>query len=170
MSYPTSSLAYWITAWHIIFDSLWKDFDRRFSGILESLARHRDLVDKEALSIDIVEARKWRLQTQEDIELRGNETRLTQLQHSTAWLAVEDVMQDDDLDKFSRRRQPGTCDWILKNPRIASWIADTNDYPILWLKGIPGAGEHCLSISPVNFLVNQLQEKVSCRHISLDLS
>ena len=98
------------------------------------------MVDKEALSIDIVEARQWREQAQENLELRGNERRLTQLHHSMAWLAVEDVIQEDDLDRLSRRRQPGTCEWIFSNSSINSWFADTKDVPILWLKGIPGAG------------------------------
>ncbi|KAL9116701.1 MAG: hypothetical protein Q9187_006774, partial [Circinaria calcarea] len=127
-------------AWHIVFDSLWKDFGTRFNGILDSLARHRDLVDKEALSIEIAEARSWRIQAQQNLEHREKERQLSQLQNSIAWLAVEDRILEDDLHRLSQRRQPGTCDWVLGSSKLIAWVADDYEEPILWLRGIPGAG------------------------------
>lgn len=49
-----------LIAWKLVFDSLWKSFQPRFHGILENMRKHRDLVDREAAAIDIVEAKKWR--------------------------------------------------------------------------------------------------------------
>ncbi|KAL9612221.1 MAG: hypothetical protein Q9167_003170 [Letrouitia subvulpina] len=48
------------TAWKILFDSLWRTFDSRFRVILESMAKHRDLIDQEASTTDIVQARAFR--------------------------------------------------------------------------------------------------------------
>lgn len=131
-----------IIAWHIVFDSLWKDFGTRFNGILDSLARHRDLVDKEAMSIEILDARSLRIQEQHRLEQREKDRRVSQLQDSIAWLAVEDRILEDDLYRLSQRRQPGTCDWVLGISKLISWVADDDEEPILWLKGIPGAGRH----------------------------
>lgn len=56
--------------WRFFFDSSWARFDLRFRGILDSLKRHGELVDKEANSIDIEEAREWRKKTLQDIKER----------------------------------------------------------------------------------------------------
>jgi hypothetical protein len=122
--------------------SLWTDFASRFNGILERLARHRDLVDREASSIDIAEARTWRIQAQEDIEKREKQRCGCQLQDTITWLAVDDRLQEDELYRLTERRQEGTCSWVLKNPRLAAWIDEKDDESVLWLKGIPGAGMH----------------------------
>lgn len=44
----------------MVFESLWRTFDDRFQVILESMRKHRDLIDQEANAIDIFEAKKWR--------------------------------------------------------------------------------------------------------------
>jgi hypothetical protein len=124
---------------------LWKSFHAQFNGILENLTRHRNLVDTEALSIEITEAKISRAQMQHSIDLKAKERQNTQLRDVINWLAVEDHVQDDTLDRFLRRREPGTCDWILANHRLASWLEDNGDEPILWLRGIPGAGKLSLS-------------------------
>lgn len=52
----------------MLFDSLWKTFDARFQTILESMRKHRDLIDQEANAINITEAKKWRTDCLESIE------------------------------------------------------------------------------------------------------
>lgn len=126
-------------AWHIFFHSLWKDFHGRFDNIIQNLERHRDLVDREALSIDIVEAREWRQKTEAEVQERERRERIVQLQGAIAWLAVEGL-QEDDLDRLLRASVRNTADWILAHPKIKSWIEDNEGEPVTWLKGIPGAG------------------------------
>ncbi|PQE21380.1 hypothetical protein CJF30_00008252 [Rutstroemia sp. NJR-2017a BBW] len=127
--------------WHVVFDSLWKNFDSRFAGILTSLSRHADLIDREASSINIAEARSARLLAEQDIARREKERQDYQLQDSIAWLAITNNEQQDIVDRLLRRRQSGTGDWLLQNPQIMTWISDSRMHPIIWLKGIPGAGE-----------------------------
>ena len=98
---------------------------------------------------------------QHSIDLKAKERQNTQLRDVINWLAVEDHVQDDTLDRFLRRREPGTCDWILANHRLASWLEDNGDEPILWLRGIPGAGKLSLSFlaepGPLCGIVNELR-------------
>ncbi len=137
-------------SWHIFFTSLWKDFASRFNGILERLARHRDLVDREASSLDIAEARTWRIQAQEDIEKREKLRFGCQLQDTITWLAVEDRLQEDELYRLAQRCQEGTCKWVLINPRLITWLGENDDEPVLWLQGIPGAGMYQSQITMQN--------------------
>lgn len=130
-------------AWQVLFDSLWKDFNTRFNSIIESLTRHRDLVDKEATSIDIAEARVWRVRAQEELEERERDKRIQQLNRTIDWFRVDGDfhMPDDDLYRFSKSRLSGTCKWILRDKIILNWRKDDEHHPVMWMKGIPGAGK-----------------------------
>ena len=130
-------------AWQMLFDTLWKDFSSRFSTIIESLTRHRDLVDKEASSIDIAEARAWRIRTQEELEERERDKLLQQLNRTINWLRVDGDFQtpEDDLYRFSKTRLGGTCKWILREKILVNWRKDDEYHPVIWMKGIPGAGK-----------------------------
>lgn len=52
----------------------------RFLGILENLEKHRDLVDREASAIAIIEAKKWRAEQQDNMERLEDERRGRRLQ------------------------------------------------------------------------------------------
>ena len=119
----------------------WARFDRRFKAILESLANHSDLVDREANAIDIAEAREQRKRAIEEAARQEEERSIIQFQAALAWLEVKDYQQDDELDHQSSLHHADSCNWILKNKRAASWMQLGNKEPVLWLKGKPGAGE-----------------------------
>lgn len=142
-----------IPAWHILFDSFWKDFGVRFLGILENLERHRDLVDKEASAIAIIEAKKWRAQQQDTIDRLESERSDRQLQDCISWLAIDDRSQEDTFERLSQRRQAGTCEWVLSSSQLRTWIENQNEEPVLWLQGIPGAGEFTFLSNAVNLLI-----------------
>jgi hypothetical protein len=98
-------------------------------------------VDKEASAIAIVEAKKWQALQQDDIDRCERDRRDQQLQECISWLAVHDRSQEDDLDRLSQRRQPGTCEWVLSSNHLRAWVENQNEEPVLWLKGIPGGGK-----------------------------
>jgi hypothetical protein len=127
-------------AWHIFFDSLWKSFEFRFQGILKRLSRHQELLMREAITIDIVAARQWRTQAQEELLRREKESQDFYLHDSIAWLKVAVEDHDDELERLSDKRQKGTCEWVFNNPLFEIWKEDPHAEPILWVKGIPGAG------------------------------
>jgi hypothetical protein len=138
-------------AWHLLFLSLWKDFGSRFDNIIESLKKQRDFVDTEAVSIDIVEAKQSRNRVQDEIQQRQKRdmeileqsersTRIAHLQHSVAWLSVDETIQEMEFEVKSSRRHEKTCEWIMKEPQMKAWLKDDTKHPLLWLNGKPGAG------------------------------
>ena len=63
------------------------------------------------------------------------------LRDAISWLSLEDRIDEDSLYRLCQKRQPGTCEWIFKNSRFLTWTGDEEENPIIWLKGIPGAGQ-----------------------------
>lgn len=140
-----------LTAWKMVFDSLWKTFNPRFHGILESLKKHRDLVDQEANAIDISEAKtwrseqlnhimQWRAERADEIDRAERERHFAQTREAVAWLdACEE--HEDTLTRMLRASTTTASHWALEAKSILSWIGQSRDLPVLWLNGKPGAGE-----------------------------
>ncbi|KAM0794096.1 hypothetical protein BDR22DRAFT_815754 [Usnea florida] len=137
-------------AWKIVFDSLWKTFRLRFQGILESLRKHRDLIDAEANAIGLAEAkawrvtqldhiRQWRADRAYDIETMERERLTSQTRAAMTWFnANED--QENIYAKISRACDGSDNHWILKEPIIISWLGQgVRDHSVIWLNGKPGA-------------------------------
>ena len=136
--------------WRNFFHSSWASFDIRFKTIIYSIDKHSDWLDREANSLDIIEAKQWRRKLQEDTGLKEKERSDIQFQDALTWLAVDD--QEDELDRLSSRCQPDTCDWLFKHAKIVSWTTDEPSGLLLWLKGIPGSGKSVLCSQLVNHL------------------
>lgn len=126
-----------------MFDASWRSFASRFNVILQSLARNRDLVDKEANSFDILESKAFRHRLYEDIARREAETRDWQLRDTLAWLDLQgqDREQEELLERRSKARLDGTCEWILRNPKISTWLDEQDRRLFVWLRGKPGSGK-----------------------------
>lgn len=127
-------------AWKIVFASCWRDFSYRFDSILDNLAKHRDLVDREAQSIDIAEARASRRLAEDELDKAERDRGTLMLQNALAWLAADEIDQENNLDQLSARRQHGTCEWVLRLTKMISWMNGGPDQSVLWLRGIPGSG------------------------------
>jgi hypothetical protein len=131
--------------------SLWKDFRARFQGIINTIEKHRDFIDKEANAFNMVEDRAARTRILDDITERQRQAattlddsdtqkRLLQLQSSTSWLAVDDKRQEAERTRRSAMRHAGTFEWIGQVPEMKAWLKDDDSVPVLWLNGKPGAG------------------------------
>ena len=131
------------TGWRKLFDASWRNFGARFRAIKENLAQNRDLVDREAMSLEIVEARESRETLFRDIERRENEDRDAHLEKVFSWLDLNglDREQDDLIDKFTSARQENTCVWLLENLKVREWLDEEDDLAVVWLKGKPGSGK-----------------------------
>jgi hypothetical protein len=97
-------------------------------------------VTKEAVTIDLVEARNWRFKAEEDLRNREKRRSDTYIHDTIAWLNIVTEHQDDELDRLLSKRLKGTCDWIFRNEKMRSWKDYAHGEPVLWVKGIPGAG------------------------------
>ena len=127
--------------WTFFFKSSWARFDTRFKGILSDLARHSELVDKEATAVAIVQANDWRTRWLEDLATQESKRTTSQFQDVLTWLEVARSEQEDEFDSLHSLCHPGSCDWIFEHPRIKSWIRQTPEHAVLWLNGKPGSGE-----------------------------
>jgi hypothetical protein len=60
------------------------------------------------------------------------------------WLAANGQLEHDHQDyQDIRNRYPGTASWILDHPNMKDWLSfdDEECTPIMWITGVPGAGE-----------------------------
>jgi hypothetical protein len=128
--------------WRQIFRAAWKDFDARFKGTLESLRRHKDLIESQATVIHFqqyqADTRKFmqQLDNQEKIERERKYLR------SLEWISGAQSKLDHESFCDTRKEFPGSGKWILTQEDIQNWKDE--DIPMtsaLWLNGIPGAGK-----------------------------
>ncbi|KAF2812552.1 uncharacterized protein BDZ99DRAFT_413355, partial [Mytilinidion resinicola] len=153
-------------SWKCFFLSSWGRFDNRFKYILESLARHSDLVDREANALSIAEAREWRERTTREAKKRETEMAAAQYRHVLSWLgdrtADQDAQdeQDNRLDQLLGSCYPNTAEWILTRSPVKNWLRTQGNKPTLWLKGKPGSGKSVLCSKLIQFLRKDGQSSV----------
>ena len=117
-------------------------FARRFERILDSLVYHSDILDKEALSIDISRAEEWRRRAKEDAAKHEESLAATHLSAVLSWLDVQDSQQEDVLDEHLRSIYADSCQWIQGHRKTSPWLSSAGSNRVLWMKGNPGAGEY----------------------------
>ena len=148
-----------------MFESLWKTFDLRFQTILESMKKHRDLVDREANTMSITEAKAWRNQQladikhwqairNEEIERQERERSVSNVRESVAWLGAT-TEQEDLYVKLVGKTEGQRESWIFQHPIITKWLDPLSDIKSVWLHGKPGGGKHCLQ-QAFPFLLKEL--------------
>lgn len=154
--------------WRIFFDATWTSFDSRFKGIIQRLEKHRDLLDKEAVSAQIVEAKAWREKMQYELDRQDIERTSAQFQNALSWLDSRDN-QEDNLDRYLEHTTLDTCNWIVDKPKMESWLENDNEKHVLWLRGIPGAGKQIrpreLLLRPKKPLGKSTLAAYICQHI-----
>ena len=131
-------------AWHLWFAFDWGLFERRFKTILQNLASHCDLLDKEAAATHFIEMKQLRERRQSEVDTYEQHRHTQMIQDVRNWLSAVEDQQENRLDGLSDRRQLETCDWILQDSQMQPWIDDDSGDAILWMTGIPGAGKSYL--------------------------
>lgn len=128
-------------AWQQLFLSAWKDFRSRFQGILDSLKRHKALIESQATLVEFEESQAARALA-EDRYLRKEENeRKTQLITVRTWLKGLRSHIDQKVAMSERAEYPETGRWLLNYPKLKIWFdIQSSEVRILWINGIPGAG------------------------------
>ena len=142
-------------AWHIWFTFDWGLFERRFKSILQKLEYHCGLLDKEASAAHYSEMKQFRdkCQLEEDaFEMKKQDEMALNV---FKWLSAAEDQQEECLHRISDSRQPETCNWVLQDPQMQSWIGDASSDAVLWMTGIPGAGKSYLCSLLVEHLRTQ---------------
>lgn len=146
-------------AWHLWFAFDWGLFEHRFKSILIKLSAHCDLLDKEAAALHFLEMKNIRESSQRNDEEFEARRQRRMAQEVFGWLSVAEDIQEERLHKLADERQPGTCNWIVDDDQVFSWIEDEKGDSILWMTGIPGAGKSCLSSLIIEYL-QQRDDKI----------
>ncbi|KAJ2988979.1 hypothetical protein NUW58_g3702 [Xylaria curta] len=147
--------AYKFLAWQFFFSTTWARFDFRFNSILASMAKNSEAIDQEAATIDIIEAKQWRDKLASQVDTREQDRADRQRQSVISWLALEHPPQDDNREKLLRDCLPGSCDWVLKQDKMASWVKVDSRLAVVWMHGKPGAGKSSVICAT---LVNSLED------------
>lgn len=124
-------------AWKSFFMTTWANFDVRFDAILASMARHSDLITRGATTNDI---KQWRHKMDTEVTAKEKDRLYRQRSSVISWLGLEQPSQDDECERLLRDCIEDSCDWILKNQTIQSWLQIDTNVPVVWLHGKPGAG------------------------------
>lgn len=129
-------------AWTRFFHTSWGSFDGRFRAILDNIARDSELIDKNANAIDILQAKEFRDTQNKLITQREKQEEAARLASVIKWLQITQLHdQEEELDHFTTRCHPGSCDWIFQLEKVKKWMTDDEPQPVIWLHGKPGAGE-----------------------------
>ncbi|KAI3329791.1 hypothetical protein F4824DRAFT_372120 [Ustulina deusta] len=139
-------------SWKFFFNTTWANFDFRFNSILASMAKHSEAIDQEAATIDIIEAKQWREKLASQVATREKDRLDRRRQSVIAWLALEQLPHDDNREKLLRDCLKGSCDWVLKQEKVASWVKIDSRLPVVWLHGKPGAGKSVICASLIDLL------------------
>lgn len=129
------------SAWKELFHATWRSFSKTVTHLAEDLRRHKSLIISQASLVQFEEIQNLRCQSQRYFEEhRSNEINRKRLR-IRQWLCALDVQgRHEDI---SRSRYGKSGEWLLKDPRFVKWFDfDFCAEPLLWLSGIPGAGEH----------------------------
>jgi hypothetical protein len=133
----------------------WKNFHTKFDGILSSLRRHKDIVECRASLAQYrlyqEDAAEYKTKLEESI-LREETKKLMVVKE---WLAVGELPQLDHSSFCMIRTECATTTrWITQHEIVKNWIqADVPMSPVVWMYGIPGAGQYS-RCNPLQALTN----------------
>ncbi|KAL3456285.1 hypothetical protein BJX64DRAFT_281462 [Aspergillus heterothallicus] len=146
--------------WNQLFKSSWKVFNSKFKRILDSLQRHKDLIESEKTTLAVYEIQTLR----DDEAARFNESRLNdildKINAPNCYLDQETVLGHRDNQESGK--------WVLIDKKFKEWRdALPGSNPLLYIHGIPGAGKTTLTSTIVDILCATLKSPVLffyCNH------
>ncbi len=119
---------------------MWAGFETRFSTILDRLAYHSGLLDKEAKAIDISEAIRRSREDSKQWELQEREWRATKLRGALAWLKTDVSDPEETYNRHCQESIPDSCTWFMLQDKMQLWQKDGAEHTLVRLTGKPGAG------------------------------
>lgn len=133
--------------WKQLFHAVWKSFNTEFQAILRNLREHRSLIESQASLTQFAEI----LRTRElaDIALdKSNEVEKCRRRETVyQWLSPAKSEVDQETYMKIRQEYPDTGHWLLKVNRFHSWFDPVFcSTQLLWLNGIPGAGQYSILV------------------------
>ncbi|RGP72615.1 nacht domain [Fusarium longipes] len=116
--------------------------------LVTNTASHRDLIRKEVRMEEIRRANDLRNRELEHI-VQTEENNTCQ-EYASHRAHISPRFYDSDLYRFTEAVCTGTGKWLFGDPSFQSWLdGKEKGKPILWLRGIPGAGKTLLASSVI---------------------
>lgn len=130
-----------------MFEMFWPSHRDRIQVVVKHMASHRDLMRKEVRMEEIRRADEMRnRELQHFVQTEENNIAQEYASHR-AHLAPKSY--DADLYRFSEAVCNGTGKWLFRDQSFQNWLVGKDKAkPILWLRGIPGAGKPISLIQP----------------------
>ncbi|KAK0760217.1 hypothetical protein N5P37_007298 [Trichoderma harzianum] len=148
-------------AWQCLFATSWGRFQRRFDSIFADLKAHEDLVDKTVNGANLSEAKgmrealeDWRQQERAKLKKEEEERTNAEFRAILSVLKIDETHQIKVFDNLisEANRNPGSCSWILQQPKIQSWANCERDTQFAVLHGFFGSGKSVLAAQIATFL------------------
>ncbi|KXH46596.1 NACHT domain-containing protein [Colletotrichum nymphaeae SA-01] len=124
--------------WAMLFSTCWGRFQHRYDSLLGSIAKTSELIDREAASYEIVQAREWRQNLLEKAQDQEKKEEIYQREAVNKWLQVSD-RNEEKLERLHNRCLDGTSQWVTRSPQVRSWLQKGRGKSVLWLHGKPGS-------------------------------
>ncbi|KAL7814679.1 hypothetical protein V8C44DRAFT_325861 [Trichoderma aethiopicum] len=157
-------------AWQRLFATSRGRFQRRFDHIFADLKEHGDLIDKLVNVVNICEAKDmrlkvedWRQQEMSKLKKEEEDRTSTEFHAILSVLRVDETHQIKVFDSLTAEanQNPGSCGWILQQPKIQAWArADHNTQSVV-LHGCVGSGKSVLAAQIGTFLRSSEQSLVA---------
>lgn len=104
------------------------------------MARTRDVIDREVITIDILQSKKWREDMDTQISLKDTDRLHDQRASIIAWLDVGHLSQSSYYEQLLWDCLSESCDWVPKHAKLISWLQSGSKAPVVRVHGKPGAG------------------------------
>ena len=141
------------SGWKKLFDSFWKRFETRFRCILDSLGRHKELIESEKTTLTLIEVERMRERIESHVKDMDDMEKKRQLSVVQERIEASDY-QTDHYAISEQRRQNHSGNWILQNELFREWTnADLKQPSVLYINGIPGAGTTVSSVFASSLLI-----------------
>ncbi|KAH7255143.1 uncharacterized protein BKA55DRAFT_563482 [Fusarium redolens] len=139
----------------VVFEMFWPSRRDQIQVVVKHIASHRDLIRSEVRMEEIRRANELRdRELQHFVQTEENNIAQEYASHRAH---ISPKGYDGDLYRFSEAVCNGTGKWLFRDPSFQNWLAGKEKAkPILWLRGIPGAGKTLLASSVIKH-AQQLQ-------------
>lgn len=132
--------------WQTVFSESWKTCKSRFPDIVRNIATQRNLIENKATYVQVEEVRES-IRHSLQVEARHlDEQTLRQIGVVRNWLRPTNVHDDQAALVEARAQYPATGQWLLENTLFKEWFDPRFPTipPLLWINGIPGAGNRSI--------------------------
>ena len=138
--------------WKNLFEALWPRAAAKISVVIETIEKHKSLLDREVTLTDINDARTARARALEEYE--RNEVARQRQNFEACKLSLAPRLYDQEMERMKNECCKDTCAWLSKDEDFKTWFdSRKRSSTFLWLSGIPGAGQYRPLVLLVSLLI-----------------